>query len=82
MATKIKFMKLLQEMRGMAELNRRHPTPKPSALYLLQLRAHMAETSQSRRRLTVTVDLKDSLDLPDPVRINHVTPDFSGKSPQ
>ena len=80
MATKIKFMKLLQEMRGLAELNRRHPTPKPSALYLLQLRTHMAETSQSRRRLIVSIDLKDSLDLPDPVKINHITPDLGGES--
>jgi hypothetical protein len=73
MATKIKLMKLLQEMRGLAELNRRHPAPRPSALYLLQLRSHMAEASQSRRRLLVQIDLKDAIDLPHPVKINHVT---------
>lgn len=73
MATKIKLMKLLQEMRGLAELNRRHPAPRPSALYLWQLRSHMAETSHSRRRLLVTIDLKESLDLPHPVKINHLT---------
>ena len=72
MATKVKLMKLLQEMRGLAELNRRHPAPRPSALYLLQLRTHMAETSQSRRRLLVKIDLKESLDLPHPVKINHL----------
>jgi len=72
MATKVKLMKLLQEMRGLAELNRRHPAPRPSALYLLQLRSHMAETSQSRRRLLVRIDLKDAIDLPHPVKINHV----------
>jgi hypothetical protein len=73
MATKIKLMKLLQEMRGLAEMNRRHPAPRPTALYLLQLRSHMVETSHSRRRLLVRMDLKESLDLPHPVKINHVT---------
>jgi hypothetical protein len=77
MATKIKLLKLLQEMHAFAEITRRHPAPKPSPLFLLQLRAHMAETSRPRRRLIVSVDLKDSLDLPHPVRINHVKPDSS-----
>jgi hypothetical protein len=32
----------------------------------------MVETSHSRRRLLVRMDLKESLDLPHPVKINHV----------
>jgi hypothetical protein len=75
MATKIKLLKLLQEMHAFAEIGRRHPLPKPSPLFLLQLRSHLAETSRPKRRLTVSVDLKDSLDLPHPVRITHVKPD-------
>ncbi len=74
MATRIKLMKLLQEMHGFAEMGRRHPAPKASPLFLMQLRAHMAETSRPRRRLTISTDLKDSLDLPHPVRITHVKP--------
>ena len=72
MATKIKLMKLLQEMHAFAELGRWHTASKPSPFFLLQLRSHLSETSRSRRRLVIRTDLKDSLDMPHPVRINHV----------
>ena len=75
MATKIKLMKLLQEMHAFAEIGKRHPMPKSSPLFLLQLRSHMAETSRPKRRLIVSMDLKESLDLPHPVRITYVKPD-------
>ena len=78
MATKIKLLKLLQEMHAFAEITRRHPAPRPSPLFLLQLRSHMAETSRPKRRLLVSIDLKDSLDLPHPVRINHISRDSAG----
>lgn len=68
-------MKLLQEMNALADMGRRHSAPRTSPLFLLQLRTHLAETSRSRRRLVISVDLKDSLDMPHPVRINHVKPD-------
>ena len=74
MATRIKLMKLLQEMHAFAEMGRRRPSAKPAPLFLLQLRSHMAETSRARRRLVVRVDLTDSLDLPHPVRISHIKP--------
>lgn len=74
MATKIKLMKLLQEMRGFSELGRRFTAPRPSSLYLLQLRSHLVETSKSKRRLIVTVDLKDTVNIPHPVKINHISP--------
>ncbi len=72
MATRIKLMKFLQEMHAFAELGRRHPSPKSTPLFLLQLRSHMAETSRSKLRLIVSVDLKDSIDLPHPVKISHI----------
>jgi len=74
MATKIKLMKLLQEMRGFSEFGRRPSAPRPSSLYLLQLRSHLAETSKSKRRLIVTVDMKDSTNFPHPVKINYLKP--------
>ena len=77
MATKIKLMKLLQEMHAFADLGRRRHAPRSSPLFLLQLRSHMAETGRSKRRLLVSIDLKDSLDLPHPVKINHVEPGSS-----
>jgi hypothetical protein len=74
MATKVKLMKFLQEIRGLTEMCRRHPAPKPSALYLMQLRSHVAEASHAKRKLIVTIDLKDSATLPHPVKINYVKP--------
>ncbi len=68
-------MKLLQEMHALSELGRRHPAPRSSPLFLVQLRSHMAETSRPKRRLMISIDLKDSMDLPHPVRIDHVKPD-------
>ena len=74
MATKVKMMRFLQEIRGLTELGRRYPTPtKASPLFLLQLRSHMAETSHSKQRLVITVDLKDQPDIPHPVGIRHVS---------
>lgn len=71
MATKIKLLKLLQEMHAFSEMQRRRPARKPSSLFLAQLRSHLAETSKPKRRLIVSIDLKDTVDLPHPVRINH-----------
>jgi hypothetical protein len=82
MATKVKLMKFLQEIRGLSEMCRRLPAPKPSALYLMQLRSHMAEASHARRKLTVTIDLKDSATLPHPVKINYVKPTLSKEVPR
>ncbi len=72
MATRINLMKLLQEMQGIAEMSRRNPTPKSSPLLLLQLQSHMVEISRQRRRLAIATDLKDSLEVPDPVPITFV----------
>ena len=74
MATKIKLLKLLQEMHAFAELSRRYPGARQSPLFLLQLRSHMTETSRSKGRLLVSVNLKDSLEMPHPVKINHIKP--------
>ena len=74
MATKVKLMKLLQEIRGLSELTRRHPATKPSALYLMQLRYHLTEASHTKRRLIITVDMKDSAAFPHPVKITYVNP--------
>jgi hypothetical protein len=71
MATKMKLMKLLQEIRGMTDIVRRDPLPKPTALYLTHLRPHSARPGSFRRRLIVTVDPKDHVPLPEPVKITH-----------
>ena len=79
MATRIKMLKLLQERNGFEELNRR-PSPKPSALYLMQLREHLFHTTQPRRRLIIRIDPKQNPLFPDPVKILHLKPAKSPKS--
>jgi hypothetical protein len=73
MATKIKMLKFLQERTAFTELNRR-PAAKPSALYLMQLRQHMLQTSIPKRRLVVRIDPKQNPCIPHPVKILHVKP--------
>jgi len=49
MATKMKMMKLLQEMQGLAQMSQRRPQAKSPGLFLLQLRSHVRQTSAARR---------------------------------
>jgi hypothetical protein len=70
MATKMNMMKLLQEIRGFSEMDRLQPTPKPSALYLMQLR--MRPANRPKQRLEISFDLKDIATLPTPVKITHL----------
>ncbi|MBC8097564.1 MAG: hypothetical protein H7Y43_17300 [Akkermansiaceae bacterium] len=68
------MLKLLQEIRGFSDMNRLQHAPKPSALYLVQLRKRMAEAHRPRRRLVIRVELKDAMMFPTPVKITHLTP--------
>ena len=80
MATKVKMLKLLQELRGFAEINRRSPAPRSSALYLFQLRSHVTSTSLSKRRIVIPVDVKGSPNFPDAVQIKHVKSDSASQA--
>jgi len=73
MATKIKMMKLLQEIRGLAQITNRRPQPKPPGLFLMQLRTHVLQASLPRRRLVIPIDLQDPPDIPNPVKITHLS---------
>ncbi|HYG22700.1 MAG TPA: hypothetical protein VEH04_07960 [Verrucomicrobiae bacterium] len=66
------MLKLLQELRGFSELSRPHSSPKPSALYLMQLRRSRAQ--RPKYRLVIQIDLQDVATLPTPVKITHITP--------
>jgi len=73
MAAKVKMLKLLQEIRGFAEISNRRPPPRSPALVLSQIRAQ-ATPEVRRRRLSVTFDKPPQLDMPHHVKINHVKP--------
>ena len=60
MAAKIRMLKLLQEIRGFAEIANRRPPPRSPALLLAQMRPHVIQAVLPRRRLSVTMVEPDS----------------------
>ncbi len=72
MATKIKMLKLLQEMRGFADFTNRRPQAQPPGLFLLQMRSHVLHTRFFQRKRTLPIDVQGAVDIPHPVRIKHV----------
>jgi len=75
MATKIKLMRLLQEVRGHAQITNRRPAPRQTTLYLMQLRGRAAAPHSPKRRLAVTTDSNESANSPLPIKIHHVQAD-------
>lgn len=74
MATKVRIMKMLQEIRGFAEITQRRPQPRQPGLFLIQLRSHVTYTTATKRKQTITVDMLDHPDIPHPVKITHLRP--------
>ncbi len=72
MATKIRILKLMQEIRGLAQITNRRPQPKPPGLFLMQLRSHLAHATLSRQKVVISVDMQNCPDIPHPVKITHV----------
>jgi len=72
MAAKIKIMKMLQEIRGLAEITARRPAPRQPGLFLIQLRSHVHYTTQPKPKQTITVHVLDRIDTAHPVKMRHV----------
>ena len=77
MAAKVRIMKLLQEMRGLADITSRRPAPRQPGLFLIQLRSHFGSGYLPRRKLTISVEMLDQPDIPHPVKITHIQTDAS-----
>ena len=74
MAKKIILMKLLQEIRGHANVTNRRPAPAAPMLYLMQLRrrnAHAHVRPQPPQRLSITAQWQNPGEAPAPIKINH-----------
>ena len=74
MAAKIKMLKLLQEIRGFADLTNRRPQPRSPGLVLTQMRSHVIQATLPRRRLSVSTDKREHPNISHPVKINHLKP--------
>ena len=77
MANKAKLMKFLQEVRGYAQITNRRPAPRPSVLYLMQLRARNEQLNAPKRRLIVVSETRENTDTPLPIKIHHLKPEDS-----
>jgi hypothetical protein len=75
MAAKIRMLKLLQEIRGFADIANRRPPPRSPGLVLTQIRSHVIQATLPRRKLSVKMDVQNRLDIPHPVKINYVKQD-------
>ena len=69
MATKMRVMKLLQEIRGLAQVTQRRPHNRAPGLFLLQLRSHVNQATSRRQRLVIPVQMHEPPDIPNPVKI-------------
>jgi hypothetical protein len=74
MAAKVRIMKLLQEIRGFAEITQRRPQPRQPGLFLIQLRSHVTQTTGVKRKQTIAIDMLEQPDIPHPVKIVHLRP--------
>jgi hypothetical protein len=72
MAAKAKMMKLLQEIRGFAEISNRRPQSRSPGLFLMQLRSHTTHTTLPPRRRSILIDVQDLSEIPHPVKITHL----------
>jgi hypothetical protein len=72
MAAKVKISKLLQEIRGFAEITNRRPQPKPPGFFLMQLRSHLVHTTLPRPKRSISINIQNLPDIPHPVKITHV----------
>ena len=65
-------MKMLQEIRGLAQITNRRPPPKSPGLFLMQLRSHLSRPNFPKQRLVIPIDLQEPPDIPHPVKITHL----------
>ena len=72
MAAKVKILKLLQEIRGFAEITNRRPQPRSPGFFMMQLRSHLAHTTLPRRKRSIAIDSQNLPDIPHPVKITHL----------
>ncbi len=72
MANKAKLMKFLEEVRGYAQVTNRRPAPRPSVLYLMQLRSQNAQATATKRRLIVVTETQENAGAPLPIKITHL----------
>jgi hypothetical protein len=65
-------MKLLQEVRGFAEIANRRPHQRPPGPALLHVRAPSPRTAAGKAKRTLKVAIQEPPDIPHPVQITYL----------
>jgi hypothetical protein len=65
------MMKLLQEIRGFADLSNRRPQSRAPGLFLMQLRSHLLRATLPRRAQNIRITDPGIPEVPYPVKITH-----------
>jgi hypothetical protein len=73
-------MKLLQEVRGFAQLTNRRPQPRSTAL-LLQAHWLSRRPADTKGKRVLRVHIENPPDIPYPVKINHLTRQNARRAP-
>jgi len=79
MPNNVKLIKLLEEIRGFAEMSQRRSQSKPPGLVLVQLRSTFKQTC--RRKLRIPIQMKELPDIPSLVKINYIKSQTLDASP-
>ena len=74
MATRINMLKLLQEVRGLAQFGTLPHEPRPSNPLLLLFRGPARRKQAGKVKRTLQVNMMETPDIPCPVPIKHTTP--------
>jgi hypothetical protein len=73
MAARMNMLKLLEEVRGLTDFPSKSALPRTSNPLRLQFRGPGARKPNARARHTLRIDMREQIDIPDPVRITFVT---------
>ena len=67
------MLKLVQELRGLAQITNRRPQNRTPAAALLEVRSLNRRSASARRKRTIQIRVQEPLDIPHAIKIKHVT---------
>lgn len=73
MANRINILKLMQEMRGFADLAKNHARSHAKAGVPLHIRAPKWKQGHAQHKRMIRISMRDLPDIPHPVAINHLS---------
>ncbi len=78
MATRMNMLKLVQEMRGLAQITNRRPLPRHPVPAVLDVRPPNRRGAAFKRKRLIQIHVQDPPDIPHPVKITYLDNPSSG----